>query len=144
MRLGVLPSFMSVNHVCAQCLKGLGHPIPWNRSYRWSRAAIWVLGIEPWEHSVDLCSSIFQMLSPGYWGVWGWPPISILSVWGCWKRIMWLWSRLDFWLGRSGGCLIFPMLMRKDLWEEAASLLSTLRTYVEIFSTQMRKKNLTC
>lgn len=32
------------------------------------------------------------------------------------------------------------MLMRKDLWEEAASLLSTLRTYVEIFSTQMRKK----
>lgn len=33
--------------------------------------------------------------------------------------------------------------MRKDAWEEAASLVSTLRTDAEIFPIQVRKRNLT-
>ena len=40
--------FVCAPHVCSVPMEVRGgHQIPWNWSYRWFWAAMWVLGIEP-------------------------------------------------------------------------------------------------
>lgn len=45
--MGVLPTCMSMHHLCAMSKEARrGHQIPWSWSCRWLSATMWVLGIE--------------------------------------------------------------------------------------------------
>jgi hypothetical protein len=48
MGMSVLPAYTSVQRMCTVPSEGRRGPwIPWNMSYRWFVATMWVLGIQP-------------------------------------------------------------------------------------------------